>query len=154
MGTANPAVGLSQEQSFHATGYKGERIRRIFPNSDIVIIFTWKTPQIARKALNQLNLTYLRDAMKTSCQAILDCVNSARTTVQDVDFLAIYTCTGYVRPDVGRRLIAHMRFRYNLQRASFVGLGCAGAFRHCSGHITDARASSGLMGHYVVAPKA
>jgi hypothetical protein len=52
MGTANPAVGLSQEQSFHATGYKGERIRRIFPNSDIVVvIFTWKTPQIARKAL-------------------------------------------------------------------------------------------------------
>jgi predicted naringenin-chalcone synthase len=86
--------------------------------------------------------------MGTSLQsAICTCTCTCTCTGTGTD-------TGYVRPDVGRRLIAHMRFRYNLQRASFVGLGCAGAFRHCSGHITDARASSGLVGHYVVAPKA
>jgi hypothetical protein len=33
--TANPAVRLTQEQSFHAAGYQGERIRKIFLNSDI-----------------------------------------------------------------------------------------------------------------------
>jgi len=44
-----------------------------------------------------------------------------------VDFLALCTCTGYVCPDVGSRLIAHMGFRQNVQRASVVGLGCAGA---------------------------
>jgi predicted naringenin-chalcone synthase len=40
--------------------------------------------------------------------------------VQEVDFLAVCTCTGYVCPDVGSRLIAHMGFRTNVQRASIV----------------------------------
>jgi hypothetical protein len=65
--------------------------------------------------------------MKTGCRAILDCVTAAGTTVQEVDFLAVCTCTGYVCPDMGSRLIAHMGFRTNVQRASIVGLGCAGA---------------------------
>jgi predicted naringenin-chalcone synthase len=50
-----------------------------------------------------------------------------------VDFLAVCTCTGYVCPDVGSRLIAHMGFSNNLQRASIVGLGCAVPFPRCSG---------------------
>jgi hypothetical protein len=33
IGTANPPVRLTQEQSFHAAGYQGERIRKIFLNS-------------------------------------------------------------------------------------------------------------------------
>jgi len=35
IGTASPPVRLTQEQSFHAAGYQGERIRKIFLNSDI-----------------------------------------------------------------------------------------------------------------------
>jgi hypothetical protein len=35
IGTANPPVRLTQEQSFHAAGYDGERIRKIFLHSDI-----------------------------------------------------------------------------------------------------------------------
>jgi hypothetical protein len=35
IGTANPPVRLTQEHSFHAAGYQGERIRKIFLNSDI-----------------------------------------------------------------------------------------------------------------------
>jgi predicted naringenin-chalcone synthase len=81
--------------------------------------------------------------MKTGCQAILDCVNSARTTVRDVDFLAICTCTGYVCPDVGSRLIEHMGFRYNLQRASIVGLGCAGALPTLQRAVDFVRANPG-----------
>ncbi len=35
IGTANPTVRLTQEQSFVAAGYQGERTRKIFLNSDI-----------------------------------------------------------------------------------------------------------------------
>lgn len=35
IGIANPSVRLTQEQSFQAVGYQGERIRKIFLNSDI-----------------------------------------------------------------------------------------------------------------------
>jgi predicted naringenin-chalcone synthase len=65
--------------------------------------------------------------MKTGCHAILNCLEAGGTAVQDIDFLAVCTCTGYVCPDVGSRLVAHMGFRSNVQRASIVGLGCAGA---------------------------
>jgi polyketide synthase Type III len=128
IGTANPPVRLTQEQSFHAAGYQGERIRKIFLNSDIEHRHFYLEGELNRKeSSDQLNQRYLRGAMKTGCRAILNCLEAAGTAVQDVDFLAVCTCTGYVCPDLGSRLIAHMGFRSNLRRASIMGLGCAGA---------------------------
>src|SRR6266404_5533992 len=128
IGTANPPVRLTQEQSFHAAGYQSERIRKIFLNSDIDYRHFYLEGRLNRnESSDQLNQRYLAGAMKTGCRAILDCVKAAGTTVQGVDFLAVCTCTGYVCPDVGSRLIAHMGLRNNVQRTSVVGLGCAGA---------------------------
>jgi predicted naringenin-chalcone synthase len=111
IGTANPPLRLTQEESFHAAGYLSERIRKIFLNSDIDYRhFYLEDPSNRDENSDQLNQRYLRGAMKTGCQAILNCMNAAGTTVQDVDFLAVCTCTGYVCPDVGSRLIAHMGF--------------------------------------------
>jgi alpha-pyrone synthase len=101
-----------------------------------------------RETSDQLNQCYLRGAMKTGCQAILDWVSSARTIVQDVDFLAVCTCTGYACPDVGSRLIAHMGFSNRVQRPSIIGLGCAGPFLPCSGQsisFAHIRAAKALM---------
>ena len=101
IGTANPTVRLTQDQSFHAAGYQGERIRKIFLNSDIDHRHFYLEGTLNRgESSDQLNQRYLRGAMKTGCRAILDCVKAAGTTVQDVDFLAVCTCTGYVCPDV------------------------------------------------------
>jgi polyketide synthase Type III len=128
VGTANPPIRLTQEQSFHAAGYETERIRKIFLNSDIEYrhFYFGGTPNL-QETSDQQNERYLSGAIKTGCRAILNCVESAGASVKDVDFLAVCTCTGYVCPDVGSRLIAHMGFRKNVQRASVVGLGCAGA---------------------------
>ncbi len=128
IGTANPPIRLTQEQSFYAAGYESERIRKIFLNSDIEYRHFYFGGSLNRgETSDQLNERYLSGAVKIGCRAILDCLESAGSTVQDVDFLAVCTCTGYVCPDVGSRLIAHMGFRQNVQRASIVGLGCAGA---------------------------
>ena len=128
IGTANPPIRLTQEQSFHAAGYQGERIRKIFLNSDIDYRhFYLEGAPNCEETSDQLNQRYLRGAMKTGCQAILNCLNAAATDVRDIDFLAVCTCTGYVCPDVGSRLIAHMGFSKRVQRASLIGLGCAGA---------------------------
>jgi predicted naringenin-chalcone synthase len=70
-------------------------------------------------------------------------LEAAGSTVQDVDFLAVCTCTGYVCPDVGSRLIAHMGFINNLQRASIVGLGCAGALPTMQRAVDFVRANPG-----------
>lgn len=128
IGTAVPPLKLSQEQVFQASGYKSERIRSIFLNSDIAYRhFYFEDRPNLDESSDQMNQRFLLGALNTGCRAILECVNSAHTTVQDVDFLATCTCTGYVCPDIGSRLVAHMGFRNNIQRTSIVGLGCAGA---------------------------
>lgn len=128
IGTANPPIRLSQEQSFHAAGYESERIRKIFLNSDIEYRhFYFGSTLNRQETSDQLNGRYVSGAMKIGCRAIVNCLESATKTVQDVDFLAVSTCTGYTCPDVGSRLIGHMGFNKNVQRASMLGLGCAGA---------------------------
>jgi hypothetical protein len=89
IGTANPLVRLTQEQSFHAAGYQGERIRNIFLNSGIDPRHAYLEGTLNRgESSDQLNQRYLRGAMKTGCRAILNCLKATGTSVQEVDFLA------------------------------------------------------------------
>ena len=144
IGTANPPARLTQEQTFHAAGYQSERIRKIFLNSDIDYrhLYLEGAPN-REESSDQLNRRYLRGAMKTGCQAILNCLKASATDVRDIDFLAVCTCTGYVCPDVGSRLIAHMGFSKRVQRASCIGLGCAGALPTLQRAVDFVRANPG-----------
>jgi polyketide synthase Type III len=128
IGTANPPIRLTQEQTFYVTGYQSERIRKIFLNSHIEYrhFYFGGTPNLEESS-DQQNERYLSGAMKTGCRAIMRCLETAGANINDIDFLAVCSCTGYVCPDVGSRLIAHMGFRRNVQRASIIGLGCGGA---------------------------
>jgi polyketide synthase Type III len=144
IGTANPPARLTQEQIFHAAGYQSERIRKIFLNSDIDYRhFYLEGAPNREESSDQLNQRYLRGAMKTGCQAILNCLKAAATNVKDVDFLAVCTCTGYVCPDVGSHLIAHMGFSNWIQRVSILGLGCAGALPTLQRAVDFVRANPG-----------
>src|ERR1700675_4492642 len=144
IGTANPPDRLTQEQTFHAAGYQSERIRKIFLNSDIDYRhFYLEGAPNREESSDQLNQRYLHGAMKTGCQAILNCLKAAASNVQDTDFLAICTCTGYVCPDVGSRLIAHMGLSKRIQRASILGLGCAGALPSLKQTVDFVRANPG-----------
>jgi predicted naringenin-chalcone synthase len=128
IGTATPPIRLTQEQTFNAAGYRTERIRRMFLNSDIDFRHFYLEGDFSRgESSDQLNQRYLRGAMKTGCRAITNCLESGGLTLRDVDLLVVCTCTGYVCPDLGSRFIAHMGFRDNVQRCSMLGLGCAGA---------------------------
>ena len=98
-------------------GYQSDRNRKMFLNSDIDYRHFHLEGDVNRdESSDQLNQRYLRGAMKTGCRAIVNCLAAAGRTVRDVDFLAVCTCTGYVCPDLGSRLIAHMGFRNDVQR--------------------------------------
>jgi 3,5-dihydroxyphenylacetyl-CoA synthase len=144
MGTANPPIRLTQEQSFYATGYQGERIRRIFLNSDIEYrhFYFGGTPNLEETS-DQQNERYLSGAIKTGCRAIMNCLSASGAAAQDIDFLAVCSCTGYICPDVGSRLIAHMGLRKDVQRASIIGLGCAGAVPTLQRAVDFVRANPG-----------
>jgi predicted naringenin-chalcone synthase len=128
IGTATPECRFSQEEIFSLSGYTNDRIRAIFLNSDIDYRhFYFEGAPNRFEDSTQLNERFLKGAMRTGCQAIRNCLASANLTAEDVDLLVVCTSTGYVCPDIGSRLIGHIGFRRDVQRASVVGLGCAGA---------------------------
>lgn len=115
IGTANPPLTLTQEQTFRAAGYRTEGVRRRFLNSDIDFRHFSLEGDFSRgESSDQLNQCYLGGAVKTGCRAITNCLESGGLTVRDVDFLVVCTCTGYVCPELGSRLIVHMGFRNNV----------------------------------------
>jgi polyketide synthase Type III len=144
IGTATPPIRMTQEQSFYSAGYKSERIRKIFLNSDIDYrhFYFGGTPNVDETS-DQQNERYLSGSVKTGCRALMNCLEAAGASVNDVDFLAVCSCTGYVCPDVGSRLIAHMGFRRNVQRAAIIGLGCAGALPTLQRVVDFVRANPG-----------
>jgi predicted naringenin-chalcone synthase len=129
LGTANPTHRFTQQEVFAMAGYHSQRILEIFLNSDIDYRHLFINPaNFSRdETPDQLNERYLRGAMETGCRAVHRCLESARLTPSDVDLFLVCTCTGYLCPDLGSRLIGHMRLRPDVQRGPLLGLGCAGA---------------------------
>ena len=129
VGTANPPRRFTQEEVFRLAGYKNPRILNIFLNSDIEYRHFYIDPATftPNETADQLNQRYLRGAMETGCRAVESCLKSVALTPRDVDMFAVASCTGYLCPDLGSRLIGHMKFRDDVERAPLLGLGCAGA---------------------------
>jgi predicted naringenin-chalcone synthase len=128
IGLANPPRRFSQDEAFQMAGYTSLRILEIFRNCDIDFRHFYVAPGLIREETpGELNQRYLRGAMETGCRAIAACLQAAHSKVTDIDLLVVCTSTGYVCPDLGSRLIAHMGFRSDIHRAVMVGLGCAGA---------------------------
>jgi predicted naringenin-chalcone synthase len=128
IGLANPPRRFSQDETFQMAGYTSPRILEIFRNCDIDFRHFYVAPGLIREeTAGDLNRRYLSGALKTGCQAVTACLQTAQRNVTDIDFLMVCTSTGYVCPDVGSRLIAHMGLRSDVHRAALVGLGCAGA---------------------------
>ncbi len=129
VGTSNPPRRFTQEEVYRLAGYNDPRILRIFLNSDIEYRHFYIDPAsfTPDETADQLNQRYLRGAMETGCRAVESCLKSAGLTPRDVDMFAVASCTGYLCPDLGSRLIGHMKFRDDVERAPLLGLGCAGA---------------------------
>ena len=78
-------------------------------------------------AVRELNDRYRRGAIHTGCRAAQASLDEAGLSSRDVDLLVVCSSTGYVCPDIGSHLIAHMGCRPDIHRVPIVGLGCAGA---------------------------
>ena len=129
IGTSTPPHRFTQEEAYRMAGYESQRILEIFLNSDIETRHFYVDPEHVNRyeTPDELNQRYLRGALEIGSQAVTRCLDQAGLTVGDVDLLVTCTCTGYVCPDVGTRLMAQMGFRRDTERAPMTGLGCAGA---------------------------
>jgi predicted naringenin-chalcone synthase len=129
IGVANPPHRFTQEQTFRMAGYSSQRILEIFLNSDIAFRHFYVDPQKINRheTPDELHHRYTQGALETGCHAVRACLDAAGMTPEDIDLFLVCTCTGYLCPDLGSRLIGHMNFRRNVQRGPMLGLGCAGA---------------------------
>jgi predicted naringenin-chalcone synthase len=128
IGTATPALRMTQDESFSLCGYTEPAVRRIFRNSGIDFrhFYFEGVPHLDETA-DELNDRYRRGAIHTGCRAIRACLDQVGLSCSDVDLLVMCSSTGYVCPDIGSHLIAHLGFRSDVRRVPIVGLGCAGA---------------------------
>ncbi len=94
---------------------------------------------------DDLNQRYLQGAMYIGSRAVNACLESAGITPRGVDLFLVCSCTGYLCPDLGSRLIGHMGFRPDVQRAPMLGLGCAGAVPTLQRASDFARANPGKI---------
>jgi polyketide synthase Type III len=128
IGRATPALRVTQEQSLEYAGYSSNRIRRIFLNAGIAYRhFSFEKPPRPDETSDELNRRYLDGAMETGRRAVHACLEAAGLSPRDVDLLVVCTSTGYACPDIGTRLVEPVGLRPDIQRASMIGLGCAGA---------------------------
>jgi predicted naringenin-chalcone synthase len=90
IGTANPSLKLTQQESFVAAGYRTERIRNIFLNSDIDYgHLSLKGEPSRSETSDQMNDRYLQGAVTIGSKAIVGCLHAGALTARDVDFLGM-----------------------------------------------------------------
>ena|SRR5579859_7907380 len=128
MGVSTPPFKVSQQEAYAHSGYQGEAARKLFMNSGIKSRhFYFQNGIRTDEDSDELNRRYVRGALEIGCRAVRKCLESADLNAQDIDLFVLCTSTGYTCPDIGSRLIGHMGFRSEVQRAPIVGLGCGGA---------------------------
>ncbi len=134
IGTANPPQRYSQREIYdfaarHVETYRNHRIEHIFMTSDIEyrhLAFDMATLD-PNETVDDMHARFAEHSVKISKDAIQRCLDDAKMTAQEIDYIVAVSCTGYLCPGLSAILIKEMNMRTNLQRADLIGMGCAGA---------------------------
>ena len=136
IGTAVPAFSASQEQAL-------EFITERFPMVD-------RTKQLYKKTLrnksiekrhfglerlegameqdlDRKNERFQKEAVALSTRALQAALRNAGVAADEVDFLVITTCTGYLCPGLSAYILESCGLRTNTRTADLVGMGCGAA---------------------------
>lgn len=113
----------------HFPRYQDPKVQLLFKNSGIEYRnFVIKEDQFNPKATaGELHDIFREHSIKLARKAAVQCLEQANLGVEDIDYLVVTTCTGYVCPGLSARLACDMNMKLNLQRADLVGMGCSGA---------------------------
>lgn len=131
VGIAIPKHHYRQEEAAEALGYKAEKLKSVFLNSEIngrcfaVPLHIARNNRFADR--NWLHETYIRESVALSTESVSKCLEKASLKLDDVGFLAFATCTGYSVPGLSAHIIKAMRMRKDMQRVDIYGMGCSAA---------------------------
>ena len=134
IGTALPPFRWSQTDVLKALAgasdfYKLWGVEQLFANSAIQTRYFAVSPEDynANASAGELHQLFLQNAPQLTCKAAQKALDNAGLKAQDIDFVVVATCTGYVCPGLSVHLMNDLQMSESAQRADLVGMGCAGA---------------------------
>ncbi len=161
IGTVVPPFVATQDDAknfatnLYGEAYKGnlDRLISIFENTLIkkrhfCVPVEWFS---SAKSFEEKNNLYLENALKLSEQAIEACLQKARVSISEIDYLMFVSTTGLATPTIDARLIDKLPFRKTVRRLPLWGLGCAGGASSLSWARTIAEADTNATILIVVA---
>lgn len=134
LSTAVPAERWTQEETLarfaeYFPQYREPIAQRIFRNSGIdQRNFSIKQENFDPTVdADQLHAIFSEQSLKLGAGVAKECLKQSDFSVEDVDYLVVATCTGYLCPGLTARIAREIGLRDNIQRADLVGMGCSGA---------------------------
>lgn len=129
IGTATPATKYSQSQVLERYRITDSKIKSIFENSHIQSRHLCLPPadehgELITENQQQLLQKHQTVALHIGQLAIQRALAKANLTVQEIDYLAVVSTTGFQCPGLSAQFIQALGMRPDVQRIDIVGMGC------------------------------
>jgi len=152
VGTAAPSFRFTQAEAleFFLKHYPLREstqalYKRIFRNGSIHDRhFALRNPdEVPKEDMDETNERFRRGATELASKALTEALTEADASPEDLDFLAVTTCTGYLCPGLSSYVAEQVGLRPDVRRADLVGMGCGAALPALEAASDFVRASGG-----------
>jgi predicted naringenin-chalcone synthase len=132
LGTANPPLRLSQEESYQAYTHLlhlSEEARILIENPSIGYrYFAVDQPtDWLQNSQDELIARYARFGVQVAVEAATTALSRAGLAPHDIDALVVNTCTGYLCPGLTSYVAEALPLRPDVRPFDLQGMGCGGA---------------------------
>lgn len=130
IGTAVPETRFTQEEAAQLMGIQSPKAKRFFEHGHIKTrhlllpknqsqngVLEEETPQ-------QLREKFLHHSTKIINKAVQAALQNAQLKLNDVDYIACVTSTGFVVPGLSALVVEELGMNADTQRVDIVGMGC------------------------------
>ena len=128
VGTSNPPDRYVQSEIPDLFTVDVPAIRALFGSSHIRTRHLYlpepNAEGLPEESQGELLDKHLLGALEIAPPATERCLEGTGVTIEDIDYLAVVTTTGFMAPGLTAHLMKHMGFREDCSRVDVVGMGC------------------------------
>ncbi len=131
IGTANPATEYTQEEVLDLFGVSDPKVRRLFGNAHIrkrhlCLPQPESNGVLPYESAEELLQKHRVEAMRLGCRAVLDALDRAGVSRDQVGAIACVTTTGFLCPGLSAHMVKELGLPRDVHRVDIVGMGCNG----------------------------
>lgn len=103
--------------------------RRVFANESVAArhFALSSLAQVLEPNPDRINRRFEREAIPLCIRSLRAALKQGKLKPENVDFLAVTTCTGYVCPGLAAQVVGAANLRPDVQYVDLVGMGCGAA---------------------------